>query len=725
MSAPLPDPAATDEPQSKRRKVRKGTQSCWECKRRKIRCNFSGPLETVCDNCKRRWTVCISQEYPDDSEREATTSAVHIGAQAGASRLRRLEQLMELLVNKDKAGVESVDEAARDLLRQVPSFEEEQHTGSSTLPHKSSSPPGPTAAVPEGQLAIFEHFEHNETTQSGLRAAWPVQHDLDIISAAPIGISGLIYGEPFKPYATYLPQDMPSPKEVLQLPPPGSHPVLLARKLLLLVTYLQSIPPYLVKDLLQAMTIDYRLRLMPRIIETVNRLVTSNDELVDSVDGLELVMMQGMYHNNAGNLRRAWLLVRRAMAMAQMMGLDRDVIDASSLKTLASDTVTRLDVSRIWFCIVRADRYLSLMLGLSQGSADSNNFANDKILETCSPMEQMERLFAAAGGRMLQRRNSKSLHDLAETQCIGRILHRASSSMPPRWWLAPDITTTTAKPAAAHDDMEAMQEMIRLINQITHFSLVMNLHLPFMLHSSSSNPQYDLSKITAVNASRDVLLRFMILKDSGMGPAYCRGIDFIAFIASTILCLAHITLSPGHRRSVGVGGEHGYTIFSPLSYQRLGDRGLLERVCESMESKAHDGEDPIASSIAGILSHLLVIEADAARGSTYNASSSLSPDSKQDLMCGGDVHDGGHVLRIHIPHFGTVTIERGIRAGNASAGQQEARPVSSHNAAAEQLLAQEMMGNSDDWALQGVDMALFDSLIRGAELSDLEGVSWT
>ncbi|KAF2496440.1 hypothetical protein BU16DRAFT_437020, partial [Lophium mytilinum] len=48
----------------KRRKVRKGTRSCWECKRRKMRCIFD--TEAICKGCRRRGSKCISQEFPED-----------------------------------------------------------------------------------------------------------------------------------------------------------------------------------------------------------------------------------------------------------------------------------------------------------------------------------------------------------------------------------------------------------------------------------------------------------------------------------------------------------------------------------------------------------------------------------------------------------------------------------------------------------------------------------
>ncbi|KAK8041080.1 hypothetical protein PG994_014087 [Apiospora phragmitis] len=55
-----------EPPQSKRRKIRKGTQSCWECKRRKVRCTFVASADSTCDGCRSRRTNCVSQEFDDN-----------------------------------------------------------------------------------------------------------------------------------------------------------------------------------------------------------------------------------------------------------------------------------------------------------------------------------------------------------------------------------------------------------------------------------------------------------------------------------------------------------------------------------------------------------------------------------------------------------------------------------------------------------------------------------
>jgi hypothetical protein len=53
---------APDAQAAKRRKVRKGTRSCWECRRRKVKCIFTMPQDTKCTVCTRRHTTCIGQE---------------------------------------------------------------------------------------------------------------------------------------------------------------------------------------------------------------------------------------------------------------------------------------------------------------------------------------------------------------------------------------------------------------------------------------------------------------------------------------------------------------------------------------------------------------------------------------------------------------------------------------------------------------------------------------
>jgi hypothetical protein len=77
----------------KRRKVRKGTQSCWECKRRKVRCTYAVVGNTTCDNCLRRNTKCTSQDCFDEQGSPASSDGAGIEA-----RLRRVEDVLQQIV---------------------------------------------------------------------------------------------------------------------------------------------------------------------------------------------------------------------------------------------------------------------------------------------------------------------------------------------------------------------------------------------------------------------------------------------------------------------------------------------------------------------------------------------------------------------------------------------------------------------------------------------------
>lgn len=596
---------------------------------------------------------------------------------------------------------------------------------------------------------------------SQLVAAWPGQRDLDLILSLSANISEFFSSSTCTPFSN---RDTPS-RDVLRLPPPGSHPVLIARKLLLLGSVLQGIRSC--SSLVGGLSASHRDTIMSRAVETAHNLVTCNDDLVDSVEGIECLLMESMYHNTAGNLRRSWLAVRRAMLMAQLMGLQRGV-----RKVLELDTRACFDPTFLWFRLVRMDRYLSLMLGLSPGSLD-DSFADPKALEGCTPMERMQRIQCVAAGRILQRNKAGTDDDLTSTHEIDKLLHEASSLMPPEWWLAPN----------AGDDMETLGETVRIMDLFTHHHLLARVHLPYLLRFSADH-RYDYNKITAVNASREVLSRFVSFRKSRSATPYCRGVDFLAFIASTALCIAYIE---ARRHDPRPGDPRGCsTFFAFLVHQRLADRGMMESALEIMEFTAAGGTDKIASKIASVLRHLLDIEADAAAGGTYDTNSSRGEftGGGGELEYGRDLGDGGNVLRIHIPYLGTIKIEgRGIskssdldpavslvppehhdkgqqkpQTANAWAGYQvggqsvnpDWQAVSSNlgsvttselseptaksddifastgaNGAHDaQLFVPGLAAAVDDWALQGVDLAFFDSLLCGVnQEGSAEGVS--
>ena len=85
----------------KKRKVRKGTQSCWECKRRKVRCIFTSPGDGTCMSCQHRRVPCVSQELPEDLC-PAKPGNRHLG-----ERIAKVEDFMKDLSASKGLGVTS------------------------------------------------------------------------------------------------------------------------------------------------------------------------------------------------------------------------------------------------------------------------------------------------------------------------------------------------------------------------------------------------------------------------------------------------------------------------------------------------------------------------------------------------------------------------------------------------------------------------------------------
>ncbi len=124
----------------------------------------------------------------------------------------------------------------------------------------------------------------------------------------------------------------------------GKGPTQIARTLLYIAVSLQQLDAEFDTSRLQMYpSIESRIE---RYISTVQSLVISDDELISSMEGLECLMLQGLYHINAGNPRRAWLIFRKAIGIGQLLGIH---------KNKSPSVPAEIDM---WHHIVQGDRYL-------------------------------------------------------------------------------------------------------------------------------------------------------------------------------------------------------------------------------------------------------------------------------------------------------------------------------------------------------------------------------
>ena len=309
------------------------------------------------------------------------------------------------------------------------------------------------------------------------------------------------------PYTILNKNGFTPPETLLDIPGRNTHPVLMARYMLHLASFLQLSQPSSEKETEQLS--EPAQVMMKRLAETAVSLVTTRSELLGSLEGLECVMIESLYEHNLGNLRRSWIAMRRAMVIAQLMGLHR-ARNRAQYKVL--DPTTTSDPQFMWFRIVFFDRHFCLMLGLPQGSLD-RSMASDQMLGNDTPMGRLERMHCDLASQILELNESEpGTHYFALTQQLEEGLRRAARNLPSKWWL-PDSTLL-------------FEASGRLFCQLFHYNLLNQLHLPFMLRSSAER-KYDYSKITCVNASRDVLQRFLLFRTFDEGKVACRPLEYV------------------------------------------------------------------------------------------------------------------------------------------------------------------------------------------------------
>lgn len=612
----------------------------------------------------------------------------------------------------------------------------------------------PTARIPRtpSNNWITKHasarpsLQSLETISASLLDAFPSPEDTELLITASRGVLIHCHNLNADRRRLLTPEDYTrQPHTILPSVDPRIHPVILARHMLHWVLFLQS--PWYHRDC--KFSEPPRI-IMERLVEAAISLVTTNDEVHGSLESLECIMMEALYHSHFGNLRRAWIVNRRAMLLAQMMGVHR--FPNQALKSIDPDA--SFHPPSMWFRLVYVDRYLCLFLGLPQGTSDKCAMPQS-LLKDQPAVFRLERALCAIATRILER-NESGVCDHIQDQAIDNELLKVYQSFPEAFWRVSNFDTIV------QGSFEDIAGVDGLVAQVFHFHLLNQLHLPYMLsfirgnRSSDVDRHIDYSTISCANASREILKRFVAYRGFNYVALCFRPADFAAFTAGLSLLLAHFDshLSRRQGRAPSVAG-------SILAHQRSSDRTMLEDVLDKLDLVGQYNDDEMCLEGAKLLRSLLDIEDDAAQGKQYEWASSGTKADAGIVGMHSEQIENGPTLRISIPYFGSICISRtgriskefppdaarfgqsGVRetGGVSSAGissdpgayvdmstltdgipmgQQFTNSYSSNN---ESISNEEhvmtdwgpaITAGMDDWAFQGVDMAFFDNLLLDA-----------
>ena len=274
-----------------------------------------------------------------------------------------------------------------------------------------------------GELdAPSQYICEHSSIRNKLLDAWPDHCGLETMIELSADKSGVFHSDLCASIAKIGFAQSPSAHEIIQKLRPGLHPARIARKLLALASYLQGLPLSRVHTLSEA-GIDVH-AVMALAFWTAQQWVTSNERLLDSMEGVECLFIESVYQNNAGNLRSAWHVLRRAMLIGQIIGIHRAGATAT-MTCLDPETRARIHPEQLSFRLHQMDGYLTLMPGMPQ-SSPNKHLADADVLERCTPAERMKRMDSVVGGHILQR-NETRLYDSGTTLMTEQMLQRSAA----------------------------------------------------------------------------------------------------------------------------------------------------------------------------------------------------------------------------------------------------------------------------------------------------------
>ncbi|KAL8856115.1 MAG: hypothetical protein Q9178_007240 [Gyalolechia marmorata] len=541
-----------------RKRMRKGTHSCLECRRRKIRCIYERDA-TTCTRCTAKRLDCADQEYGD---------ARAMGADKRKSMRERTSELEGMITqiltkldnNAATTGPQDVESKAAEALRclrteLLPSTS----SGADVLAQTSTGLASPSSdksdTANDGSrhfhnpplLSLFDNavlskgneqqdgtvketgstpqrpiVDKNRRVLAALKSLMPSNHDIGLIlrgSRQSLHLwQDALRDCSYKLVDKFNLDEFQMTQDFIQSSLQSENLAIVTQTLACLALTMQQLPG----------TFDFSTLNLPaspealqdHYITAVETLMAADDGLSSTMEGLSCLIVQTKYYVNLGKPRKGWLTVRRALSYAQMLGFHRQSYDRNDVATISKRS--------IWLAIYQVERYLSLMLGYPSACLDRHFeglLAGNESDATYNRQRFHVKLSVITGQIINRNQDPKSM-TVAATLRIDEDLEEARSILPAEWWESPsDCNTQDA------DNFE------KFVSKMFFHNVRTLLHLPFMLKSSTDR-RYEYSRIAALESSREMINNYHCIRHP-IRPliAVCNVIDFQVFTAAMLLTI--------------------------------------------------------------------------------------------------------------------------------------------------------------------------------------------
>ena len=620
-----------------RKKMRKGTRSCLECRRRKIKCTFEPGRTAVCNECYARGSTCIDQEH-GDVQSYAQTTTTDQSSYSLRERVTQLEGLVKDVLHRiPDNGINSTSNSTPEVRNSGGSTDTQtaaevlKSLRTSTAPHFEEEPLELPDYMREGApaLSLFDNavlsrkdsppemsrsrYNKSKSLVAQLNSLLPSPRDLEIIlddSSDWWNVWRVMYPEITDPRCATI-------KESVGHSLRSENPGEIGKILLCIALSIYQLPADW--DFRKVNLNGSRTEVMEHYVNTIDRLVSSDDEIAATLDGIECIVLQAKYHINLGRPRKSWLLFRRAVSFAQLLGLHR----LSSRKPVTPDRQWERQV-QIWRHLFQGDRYLSLVLGLPYSI--NEQFCTPYIppIGATSDMQEGELYLTRATSivaRITDRNQNPQNMPFSATLRIDQDLEELAHTQPSTWW-----KLCGAKEAG----ISLEQHFDRRAAQFFHHHIRSLLHMPFML-KSSADKRYQYSHTAALESSREMIKIYESLRtETYVSPFICKLVDFQAFTAAVLILLNLLGYSQQAQGSLGPQHDHD---------QSQEDSALVDKTIEILNQASQEPGGHVSAQSAKALEVLAM-----GRHCTEDEHKNAGKDAS---------------VQISIPFFGNIRIGAG------------------------------------------------------------------
>jgi hypothetical protein len=258
------------------------------------------------------------------------------------------------------------------------------------------------------------------------------------------------------------------------------------------------------------------------LTDVVDQLIISDDEYMQSLEGIDCALIHGNINCHAGKAQRGLQIWHRAITCAHLIGLHKNR--------------TSLEADKLWWNLYQFDRFMSLMMATPYHISDAHCNMNFRHFSSSTSIHSFFSRLSSIVGKVIDH-VQKSPDSLTSVDDMRIEIDLLTAQMPTGFWQK----IPTVPRADPTDDLHWRG---RAMSQIALFQTAFALHIPYIL-KDEDEPRITDFQARCVQAARDILSIYNILRHpSNLTSVECKGLDHVGFAATVLLLL----VLKGYRR---------------------------------------------------------------------------------------------------------------------------------------------------------------------------------